>query len=917
MGPARRDAYSVLLGKRQRVLSVGKGVAEALGSSRKALLGGSDSFTKRIHADDRRKLERILLKSGSLPQGNVELRLRAANGGMRRLRWRYGWDTTTEETRLVLTLKSQPGAKKTGIPHSEELLELFIEHAPAAIAMFDREMRYLAASRRWIADFRLGDRPLAGASHYEVFPEVPERWKLAHQRGMAGEAMRMEEDRFERGDGTHQWLRWEMIPWHAEDGKVGGIVLITEDITERRKNEEKLHRAASVFTHASEGIFITDAGGTILEVNAAFSRITGYSRDEIVGRNPRVLNSGRQGREFYEDLWENLLTKGHWSGEIWNRAKSGQVFAEMLTISAVPDENGKAKQYVALFSDVTSQKEQELQLQRVAHYDLLTGLPNRVLLADRLRQAMAQAHRSGRQIAIACMDLDNFRAVNERYGHNSGDELLTSLTQGIQRVLREGDTLARLGGDELVAVLLDLKDMEESDGLVQQILRAAELPVQIGEHLIQVSASIGLTFYPQAEDIDADQLLRQGDQAMYHAKLAGKGRYHVFDPARDRSERGHHADLQQLHDAMAAGEFVLLYQPKVNMRTGAVQGVEALVRWNHPEKGMMAPAHFLPVLEGTPMAIELGEWVLFQALRQVEIWQKEGLDIPVSVNIEAHHLQQVDFVERLKMILAEFPTVAPSRLQLEVLESSAFEDVAQASQVMRACNRMGVQFALDDFGTGYSSLSYLKRLPVQVLKIDRSFVRDMLDDPEDLTILEGVFGLAKAFRHQAVAEGVETREHGLLLLRMGWQVGQGFAIAAAMPGDALGAWIASWRPDPGWETARVMSPADYPMVYAAVEHRAWVVEVEEYLRDRRYSAPQMDFHLCRFGAWLDSPGADIAKRPGLRAIVAQHERVHRYVQELFHKKAKEGMEAALAGLGRLYKMRDTLVENLQAMADSA
>lgn len=916
MGPARSLAHSVVIGKRRRVLSVGDGVAAVLGCTREELFKGKQSFTQRIHAEDQKVLQRILTKPQKTAPGIVELRLRSGSGHMRRLRWTYAWEGTSRELRLHLKLKPATG-KKSRLPRSEAILELFIDHAPAALAMFDSEMRYLAASRRWIEDYGLEGRSILGASHYQIFPEIPERWKQAHRRGLAGEAMRREDDRFERAGGVVQWLRWEMIPWLARDGAVGGIILITEDITEKKLSEEKLHLAASVFTHASEGIFITDAKGNILDANAAFTRITGYSRDEVVGQNPRILNSGRQGREFYEDLWASLRTKGRWSGEIWNRAKSGQIFAELLTISAVPDESGRTTQYVALFSDVTSQKEQELQLQRVANFDLLTGLPNRTLLADRIRQAMAQAHRSGREIAIACMDLDNFRVVNERYGHSAGDEFLTALTHGIQSVLREGDTLARLGGDELVAVLLDLESREEGLSLVGKILGAAGSPLQIGEQTVQLSASAGITFFPQTEDLGADQLLRQGDQAMYHAKLEGKGRYHVFDPVRDQNERGYHEDLQRLREALAGGEFVLLYQPKVNMRTGAILGMEALVRWRHKEQGLLLPGHFLPVLAGTPLAIELGEWVLFHALKQVEEWREKGLDIRVSVNIDAHHLQRADFVGRLKMILAEFPTVSPARLELEVLESSAFEDVAQVSQVMRACSRMGVKFALDDFGTGYSSLAYLKRLPVHVLKIDQSFVHDMLDDPEDLAILEGVLGLAAAFRHLAIAEGVETIEHGQMLLRMGCQAGQGFAISEPIPGEAVAAWMGHWRPDVRWKATKTVAPRDLPMLYAAVEHRTWIAAVEESLRDRRRSAPTVDSHLCRFGAWLDSLGNGIVTRPGLRAIASQHERVHAHVQTLFEQKRKDGIEAAVAGLERLHVLGDALIAKLQALADSA
>ena len=484
--------------------------------------------------------------------------------------------------------------------------------------MFDREMSYLAASRRWLESYALVGKEVFGRSYYEVIPEIPERWKEAHRRGLAGEGLRAEEDRFERADGSECWLRWELAPWRAADGTIGGIVLFTEDITALKASEDRLQLAANVFTHASEGILITNAEGVILDANSAFTRITGYTRAEVLGQNPRMLKSGRQTREFYADLWAQLKEKGHWSGEVWNRAKGGQIFAEMLTISAVPDTTGRTKQYVAMFSDLTPIKETEKQLKHIVHFDLLTGLPNRTLLADRLRQAMAQCHRLGYIVALAYLDLDDFHSINDRHGRNTGDLLLTAITHRLTAVLRDGDTLARLGGDEFAVILLEIANIEESLALIGRLRDAVAEPVQLGELILQVSASIGVTFYPQTEDVEPDQLLRQADQAMYFAKLAGRSRYHIFDPTLDRSMRGRHEDLQRIRQAMQAHEFELYFQPRVNMRTGSVLSAEALIRWRHPELGLLLPQHFLPVVEGNLLAVELGEWVIGSALSHTE-----------------------------------------------------------------------------------------------------------------------------------------------------------------------------------------------------------------------------------------------------------------------------------------------------------
>ena len=599
-------------------------------------------------------------------------------------------------------------------------------------------------------------------------------------------------------DGEHRPCYAKGFPARDASGRVVRLAGLVQDVTERRKEEEKIRLAASVFGHAREGIIITDAQGTIVEINEAFIRITGYSREEAIGKNPRILRSGRQDKSFYEAMWKGLNAQGHWSGEIWNQRKNGDLYAALLTISAVRDGQGNTQQYVALFSDISGIKEHQQQLEHIAHFDALTNLPNRLLLADRLKQAMAQAQRRGQQLAVAYLDLDGFKSVNDRYGHDVGDQLLIHLATAMKDTLREGDTLARLGGDEFVAVLIDLESVASCLPLLARLLEAAAVPVQVGAVVLQVSASIGVTFYPQAHDMEADQLLRQADQTMYQAKLAGKSRYHVFDADLDSSLRVHHESLERIRLALAQGEFVLFYQPKVNMRRGQVIGAEALIRWQHPDKGLLSPATFLPVIEDHPLAVEVGEWVIDAALSQIDAWRATGLDLTVSVNIGARQLQQGDFVQRLQAVLARHPQVNPRNLELEVLETSALADMEQVSQVIESCHQMGVKFALDDFGTGYSSLTYLKRLRVALLKIDQSFVRDMLDDPDDLAILEGVIGLAAAFKREVIAEGVETVAHGTALLHLGCELAQGYGIARPMPADQLPVWAASWRPDAVW-----------------------------------------------------------------------------------------------------------------------
>jgi diguanylate cyclase (GGDEF)-like protein/PAS domain S-box-containing protein len=801
---------------------------------------------------------------------------------------------------------------------TNELLQLFIEYAPAAIAMFDREMRYIAASRRWLRDYKLGDVELVGRSHYEIFPEIPERWKALHQRALNGEDLYCDEDRFVRADWSVQWQRWELHPWRTAEGSIGGMLAFTEDITQPKKDREQLQLAASVFTNAREGILISDPHGAILDVNDTFTKITGYSRAEVLGRNPRLLKSGRQSDEFYADMWRSLEENGRWSGELWNKAKDGRVYPESLTISAVYDRSSKVQHYVAMFTDITELKEQQHQLERVLHFDALTNLPNRTLLTDRLQQAMAQARKRGQMLAVVSMDLDGFRGVNESHGQDAGDQVLMEVARCMRQILRETDTVARIGGDEFVAVLLDLPNTNAAIPILESLLECGAHAKQSDADDIPISASIGVVFYPQAEDVDADQLLRQAGQAMYQSKLAGKNRYQIFDPAHDINVRTFHEDLEQIRRALAGNEFVLHYQPRVHMGTGKLMGAEALIRWNHPTRGMLLPAEFLPVIENHPLIDLIGEWVIERALTQQARWSAAGLKIPVSVNIAAHHLQQANFVDRLRWILSMHPQTAPSSLELEVLETSALHDIAQVSHVLAACRDLGVSIALDDFGTGYSSLTYFKRLPVNTLKIDRSFVRDVLNDPEDLSILEGVLGLATAVDRLAIAEGVETADQGRLLLQLGCVFGQGNGIALPMPGEDLPAWASAWTPDRAWINVASVAPRKRSLMHAAVAHRAWVGALEAFLLGTRRAPPILDPHRCRLGRWLDS------ERDGLMGGSAAFQRIeqlHLEVHALADTASAWEPSATGADVGgqvaQLHQLRDDLLQQLNLLLDES
>ena len=610
-----------------------------------------------------------------------------------------------------------------------------------------------------------------------------------------------------RSDGAVRYIHEQCQHRRNEAGAVIESSGTAQDVTERELAALALRRAASVYEHANDAIVITDARGQIIDVNAALCRLTGYAREELLGQNPRFWSSGRHDAAFYRKMWLALREHGLWRGEIWNRRKSGEVYPCLLTISPVPDASGRLQGYAGISTDLSTLREQERQVERLSQYDALTGLPNRRLLADRLLIAMGQATQHQHQVAVVYLDLDGFKAFNDQLGHEAGDQLLIALGHGLQSALRPGDTLARLGGDEFVAVLPDLCSALDCLPVLEALLAAAASPSgALPAHDLRLSASIGVSFYPQADPVDADQLLRQADQAMFQAKQSGKNRYHFFDAEGDRGVRSRHAEIERIAQGLKNHEFVLFYQPKVNMHSGAVIGVEALIRWQHPQHGLLGPGAFLPALEQQALMVDLGDWVLEQALQQLAQWNCTGLHLPVSVNVNAMQLAQPDFVPKLRAALARHPELPPDQLELEVLETSALGDLSSVSALLHQCRELGVHTSLDDFGTGYSSLTYLKHLPIQVLKIDQSFVRSMLDDATDIAILQGVLSLAQALGRLVIAEGVETSAHAQMLLRLGCLHGQGYAIARPMPAAQIPDWVAQWRPDPAW-VATIAAPS--------------------------------------------------------------------------------------------------------------
>lgn len=616
---------------------------------------------------------------------------------------------------------------------------------------------------------------------------------------VAGETPGSEmEIRLKTKSGGWRWVfsRGRIVSWD-DQGQPLMMSGTHSDITERKKFELAQREAATVFSSSYEGIMVVSPDLRILRVNPAFTRISGYTAEEAMGQSPQLLSSGKHDAIFFSDLWAAVKQQGFWSGEIWDRRKNGELYSALLSISVVRDAQGELQHYVGVFSDITKFKVHAEELDRAAHYDPLTGSPNRRLLSDRLEQAIHRSNRSGRSLAVCFLDLDQFKAINDQYGAPVGNRLLVGVNEHLKRVLRSDDTLARLAGDEFVLLLSDIDSSEECAKILDRVLLAVSSPVVVDDLTLTVTASIGVSLYPN-DNVDADTLIRHADQAMYLAKEAGKNRYNLFDTENDRKVQAHRQYLEVLRRALKNKEFVLFYQPKVDLLSGALVGAEALIRWQHPQRGLVSPAEFLPHISGSDLETPLGEWVIQAALAQAAAWHRQGLTLCVSANISAQHLLQPGFHAYLASALAGQPDLPTTCFELEVLETAAIEDMELAVNIVKHCRELGVHFALDDFGTGYSSLTYLRKLPVDTLKIDQSFVRDMLVDADDHGIVEGVIRLGEAFKRHIIAEGVETLAIAAELLRMGCHLAQGYGIARPMPADQLSAWSDSWTREARW-----------------------------------------------------------------------------------------------------------------------
>lgn len=570
---------------------------------------------------------------------------------------------------------------------------------------------------------------------------------------------------------------------------------------ELKLSNEAMRLASCVFSHSHEGIVITDGAMRIVEINPAFTAITGFSAQDSIGQMPAILLCKDENGLHPRTVLRALYRYGSWCGELNCLRSDGTSYPVRLFLTLLREPAGARRterHYIGFFSDISQIRLHEDELNRMANYDLLTSLPNRRLLTECLNLAIHRAQRTGKRLAVCYLDLDGFKAVNDNLGHEAGDQLLVEIADRLRLALRVNDSIARLGGDEFVLLLTDLADDEEYRLVLERVLETVATPLLLAGCHVQVSASIGVTVYPH-DGADTDTLLRHADQAMYLAKQSGKNRYHYYDMAQDKLMREYHDQLSRLSNALEQGELLLVYQPKVDLRDGRVIGLEALLRWQHPELGLLMPEKFLKVLEGSVTELGLGDWVTNQVLQQMENWRQQGRVLDVSINISASQLQQQDFADNLLQQLARFPLLSPAQLGLELLETAALENIVQSIQTLLTCRAQGISFALDDFGTGYSSLAYFRDLPVDMLKIDQSFVSNMLNSLEDRNIVDSIIRLASAFNREVIAEGVESLAHGAMLLQLGCHYCQGYAIARPMPAASVIGWMQRWEQERIWE----------------------------------------------------------------------------------------------------------------------
>jgi diguanylate cyclase (GGDEF)-like protein/PAS domain S-box-containing protein len=690
-------------------------------------------------------------------------------------------------TTLTATLAAKQQSE-TAAQESQQLLQAIVNSAPTLIYVFDREGRLLFCNQQFENAVSHSRESIIGRLRSDFLPTaIAEQHHNNDQTVLAnGQALSIEETNQE-SDGEHTYLTLKSALRDA-DGEISAVIGVSTDITSRKRAEKDLQLASTIFANTADGVIITDPAGTIVLTNPAFTQITGYSATEVIGKNPKILQSDRQDADFYKAMWQAIGSVGLWQGEVWNRRKNGEPFPEWLTITAVLNPCGAVSNYVGVFSDISAIKHSQAELEHLAHFDPLTELPNRALLHDRLSHAIERAGRYQQRVAVMVLDLDGFKTVNDSLGHPIGDQLLQQVALRLKNCVRVEDTVARLGGDEFAVVIANLENGENIVDIARKMLDAIELPFLMEDHSAMISTSIGIAVFPE-DGQTPDLLIRNADAAMYQSKAAGRNTYHYYQLEMTEAAQRRLSSEHALRRAIDAHEFEVWYQPQLNLATGHLLGAEALVRWRDPSRGLIPPIEFIPLAESTGLIIPLGELVLRQVCQDIAKWHRNNLKPGrIGVNVAGPQLFRSDFIGLLCEVIDDY-TIVSSALEIEITETCVLDNPELARQLLDTIQDMGISIAIDDFGTGYSSLSHLKKLPIDTLKIDRSFISDLPDDPHDIAITRAILAMGRSLGFHVIAEGVETKAQQDFLLEEGCVQGQGYLFAKPMPIKEFTDWL--------------------------------------------------------------------------------------------------------------------------------
>ncbi len=683
---------------------------------------------------------------------------------------------------------SERKAAEAQVAENQQLLHAIVDNAPALVFVFDAAGKLILCNQQFEKAVGHARAELLGKDRGSFLPTDIAREHLENDLQVlaAGKSISFEENNLE-SDGPHVYLTVKS-PLYSTSGSAWAVVGVSTDITQRKRSESESRLAATVFDNTADGIIITDAHATILSVNRAFNQITGYSADEAVGAKPNILKSTHQDESFYEAMWATLLAGGVWQGEIWNRRKNGELYPEWLTISPVHGSNGEISNFVSVFSDISTIKRSQAELEHLAHFDPLTDLPNRILFHDRATRAFEQARRYQHRVAVLLLDLDGFKTINDSLGHPVGDRLLQMVAERLRGCVRVEDTVSRLGGDEFALVLPNLEHGEDAIEVARKILLSAQEPFTVEDHAALVTTSIGIAIFPDDGD-NANDLIRNADAAMYEAKTAGRNTYRFYQLEMTRLAQQRLANERGLRRAIENREFEIWYQPQVCLNSGDYLGAEALLRWRDPQRGLVSPLDFIPLAEASGMILPIGEMVVRQVCQDIRAWIDVGLDPGrVAINVAGPQLYRGDYVGTLRQHMAQY-RIAHGALEIEVTETFMMENPTEIHKILDAIQELGVTTAIDDFGTGYSSLAYLKALPINTLKIDRAFVRDLPGNTRDVAIVRAVLALGHSLGFGVIAEGIESQAQHDFLQAEGCKKGQGFWFAKPMPAADFTAWL--------------------------------------------------------------------------------------------------------------------------------